>query len=141
MSAVLDTLIAIGAAHALYLCILVMVKRGKVWADYVLVAYLLVLAEALGNTFFAFAYQMPDLMVFQLNINLLLAPLFFAYIRALTRPDERGIWQVLPHIAVYVLTWIYWLGLFITSSQGQLDLWFSPASDVERPALFSKNVF
>ena len=84
----LITLVAIGAAHALYLSVLVFIKKNKRWPDYTLAIYLTVLAAAFATTFVAAEYGMPELMILQLNISLLLAPLFFIYLHSLIQESS-----------------------------------------------------
>ena len=132
----INTLVAIGAAHALYLTLLVLVKKNKAWPDYILAAYLATLSVTFAATFFAFAYQVPDLMAFQLNINLLLAPLFFIYIRSLTKTQEQRPYVLLLHLGPYLVTWAYWLSLFAMHTEYELYVLFSEQQDTELPLLF-----
>ena len=132
----LTTLIAIGVAHALYLTVLAGAKKNKGWPDYILTAYLATLAVTFATTFFAFAYAVPDLMILQLNISLLLAPLFFIYIRSLTHAHHRSSWSVLMHLVPYGLTWIYWMSLFVVYSEPELEVLFNETPDERLPVLF-----
>ena len=132
----LNTLIAIGAAHALYLTLLVLVKKNKGWPEYILAAYLATLAVTFAVTFFALAYELPDLMAFQLNISLLLAPLFFIYIRSLTQTQEQRPYILLLHLGPYLVTWVYWLYLFTVRTEYELYILFSETPDAELPLLF-----
>jgi len=132
----LNTLIAIGAAHALYLAILVLIKKNKGWPEYILASYLATLAATFAVTFFALAYALPDLMAIQINISLLLAPLFFIYIRSLTQPQEKRTYTLLLHLGPYLLTWLYWLYLFTVHSEYELYILFSDTPNEEVPFLF-----
>lgn len=132
----LNTLIAIGAAHALYLTLLVLVKKGRGWPEYILTAYLATLAVTFATTFFALAHALPDLMAFQLNISLLLAPLFFIYIRSLTDAKAPRFSTLLLHLGPYFLTWIYWLYVFATYTDYELAVLFTETPDAELPLLF-----
>lgn len=132
--AMLNTLVAIGAAQALYLTLLVWLKPGKKGSDYLLGTYLFALAATFALTFLAFAYALPDLMAHHLNVNLLLAPLFFLYVQAITGAGTKPRRWI--HLLPYLLTWLYWLYLFISRSEIELDLLFAEPPGLERPALF-----
>lgn len=132
----LNTVIAIGAAHALYLTLLVLVKKDKGWTEYILAAYLATLTVTFATTFFALAYELPDLMAFQLNISLLLAPLFFIYIRSLTKTQDQRPYLLVLHLGPYFLTWLYWLYLFTVHTEYELYVLFSETPDAELPLLF-----
>ena len=136
VTCMLNTVIAIGAAHALYLTLLVLVKKNKGWPEYILAAYLATLAITFSATFFALAYELPDLMAFQLNISLLLAPLFFIYIRSLTQTREQRPYILLLHLGPYLITWVYWLYLFTVHTEYELYVLFSETPDAELPLLF-----
>lgn len=132
----LNTVIAIGASHALYLTVLVLIKKDKGWSEYILASYLATLAVTFAATFFALAYEMEDLMAFQLNISLLLAPLFFIYIRSLTSTREQWPVRRLLHLVPYLITWIYWLYLFVVHTDSELAALFYDTPDEELPFLF-----
>lgn len=136
LGSMLNTIIAIGAAHALYLTLLVLVKKSKGWTEYILVAYLATLAVTFATTFFALAYELADLMAFQLNISLLLAPLFFIYIRSLTKTHDHRPDLLALHLVPYLLTWFYWLYLFTVHTEYELYVLFSETPDEELPMLF-----
>ena len=129
----LITLIAIGSAHALYLTVLVWVKKRKGWSDVFLSAYLITLTLTFGTAFFAYRYEIEDLMIFQLNINLLLAPLFFVYLYSLTQAERRISWSLLLHFLPYLLTCVYWLLLFAVSTEDEINRLFSGADEALLP--------
>ena len=132
----LITLVAIGAAHALYLTLLVLIKRNKGVPDYILATYLGTLSVTFAITYFAVEWDVPDLMALQLNISLLLAPLFFIYISSLTKPQQNPLSTLALHLLPYVLTWIYWIYLFLTSTESELNALFQQADDSQLPILF-----
>ncbi len=131
-----NTLIAIGAAHALYLMVLVLIKKNKQGPDYLLTAYFAVFFVTLATAFGAFAYQLEALLVFHLNISLLLAPLFFVYITALTQ-SSRPPPARLGHFVPYLLTWLYWLYLFTALSEQELDSLFAQTDESQLPVGFA----
>ena len=132
-----NTLIAIGAAHALYLMVLVLIKKNKQGPDTILTAYFATFFLTLATAFWAFAYQKEDLLVFHLNISLLLAPLFFLYITALTRPSRPSVAARLGHFIPYLLTWLYWLYLFMALSEQELDSLFAQTDESQLPVGFA----
>ena len=132
-----NTLIAIGAAHALYLMVLVLIKKNKQGPDSILTAYFATFFVTLATAFGAFAYQMEALLIFHLNISLLLAPLFFLYITALIQPGRPSGAARLGHFAAYFLTWVYWLYLFIALSGQELDVLFAQTDEALLPVGFS----
>jgi len=132
----LITFVAIGATHALYLTILVLIKRNKGGPDYILATYLGTLFITFAITYFAVEWDVPDLMAFQLNISLLLAPLFFIYISSLTKPQKPPLSTLALHLLPYVLTWIYWGGLFLSSTESELNTLFLESDDSQLPLLF-----
>ena len=129
-------LVAIGAAHALYLTFLVFDKKNKRWPDYVLATYLVTLAVTFASAFISVEYEMPELMVIHLNINLLLAPLFFVYLQSLIEHRKQKRTSLFVHLIPYLLTWGYWLFLFGTQSESDLDVLFSGADIAQPPLLF-----
>ena len=132
----LITLIAIGAAHALYLAMLAFAQKEKGWPDYILATYLIVLAVMFGSTFVAAEFARPELMLFQLNINLLLAPLFFVYIQSVIQERRQNYRTLVLHFVPYMITWCYWLFLFALRSERDLDALFSGVETVQLPLLF-----
>ena len=132
----LITLVAIGAAHALYLTLLVLIKRNKGLQDYILATYLGTLSITFAITYFAVEWNVPDLMALQLNISLLLAPLFFIYISSLTKPQQNPLSTLALHLLPYILTWVYWVYLFLSRTEGELNALFLETDDSQLPLLF-----
>ena len=132
-----DTLIAIGAAHALYLIVLILTKKNKRGSDYILTAYFATFFVTLCTAFGAFAYAMEDLLVFHLNSSLVLAPLFFLYITALTQPDTPPFSRRLAHFIPYLLTTCYWLSLFVTQPEPEVTALFALDEVAQMPLLFT----
>ncbi len=131
-----NTLIAIGAAHALYLMVLVIIKKNKQGPDAILTAYFATFFVTLATAFGAFAYQMEALLILHLNISLLLAPLLFLYITALIQPTPPSVAARLGHFVPYLLTWLYWLYLFIALSEPELDSLFAQTDEAQLPVGF-----
>ena len=132
----INTLIAIGAAHALYLTVLVLLKKRKRTSDYFLATYLAVLFTTYGLTFIAYEYSLANVGLLQLNISLLVAPLFFLYIRSMTASQPIRHYDVMIHMAFYVLTWVYWLYAFVSYSPVELESLLTVRPTEDSPLLF-----
>ena len=132
-----NTLIAIGAAHALYLMVLVALKKKRPGPDTILAAYFATFFVMLATAFGAFAYDIEDLLIFHLNSSLLLAPLLFLYITALIQTSKPPFYRRAAHLLPYLLTWLYWLFLFATESEQDLNALFAQTDEAQFPLGFT----
>lgn len=120
------TLLIIGAVHSLYLSILVIAKRNKVTPDYILAVFLFVIFLVFGLLYSAFDGDDPYEMLYLIDISLLLAPIFFLYIKTITDSKYRFRWVYLFHFVLYVCSSIYYEDLFNTSSDETITKLLDP---------------
>lgn len=115
------TLLIIGAVHSLYLSILVIAKKNKVTPDYLLAAFLFVIFISFGILYSAFENNQPEKMLYLIDISLLLAPLFFLYIKTITDPKYKFRWIYLTHFTLFICSSIYFDILFNNSPENYID--------------------
>ncbi len=115
------TLLIIGSFHALYLSIIVIAKRNKVTPDYLLSAFLFIIFIVFATLYSSFKNNNPDLQLYLIDISILLAPLFFLYIKTITDPDYKFKWQYLIHFIPYIISSSYYEYIFNTLPITEID--------------------
>ncbi|MCP3927514.1 MAG: AraC family transcriptional regulator [Bacteroidetes bacterium] len=133
----MNTIIAIGAAHALYLSFLVFTKKKKGLPDYLLIVFLLLLAGVDSMVFFSFELEIPFFQIFLWNISLLLAPPFYLYASSLMEKKNRFRYSWLWHFLPYCISLVYLFYLIIVMPEPKIDELFVNQNLFSGPPLFT----
>lgn len=133
----METIIAIGAAHALYLSFLLVSKKKKGLADFILIVLLLLLTGTFGLVFLSFEWDTDILQAPIWNISLLIAPMFYFYAASLMTNQVTFKRSWFLHLLPYLCSSIYMLYVFIFYPEPLIDELFQTGTIVKEFSLFN----
>ncbi len=132
----MNIMILIGGLYALYLALFLVTKKKKSVPDYILAFLFIVGGITYIIVYIGFEYDDREILYYILNIELLLAPLLYLYVRVSTEAENKFRKGLLVHFLPYVITGIYYI-YFINSIPGIGDRFFySDVSMDDKPYHF-----
>ena len=132
-----NTLLAIGSAHALYLSFLAIAKKQKQLSDYLLAAFLLCLSGVFFLVFASLEWHIEILQMLLWNFSLLFAPAFYIYTSSLIKVRPRLSMAWLLHFLPYAISFFYLTYLIIVLPESAIDELFTNRNLYSGPFLFS----
>lgn len=132
----MNTILAVGASHAFYLAFLILKKQKTELSDWFLFTLFFCYGNIFSLIFVALEYQHDEFLLLLLNINLIITPLFFLYIRTITNQNRKLRFSDIFLLVPYLGTTAYWISLFATTNEFHLIQIFSNTLFFEKPAGF-----
>lgn len=133
----MNTILAVGATHALYLAFLIFKREKKSQADILLSLLFISYGVELSLLFVSFEFNVEDLSIPLLNADLLVIPIFYLYTRFVTVPNRRLNKKDALYFIPYFLSTLYWLSLFLSTNEYELIQLFYHTPFSEKPMLFN----
>lgn len=132
----MNTIIAIGAAHSFFLYILIRMKKNQLISDKILGFLFFILGITYGIGFISYQFDDIEFLLLLENIDLLIAPLFFLYIKSLIQKNFRIRYKEFFHFLLYLLTIIYLIIFFTSIPSDEYDKLIFETPIYDLPVLF-----
>lgn len=131
----MDSLINSGAIICFYLSIFVFTKKNRAREDLYLFLYFFLNGVIFLIYFISKEYKSENLLFFFININLLLTPIWYLYLKLLMAEDKRIKISKIKHFSLYFITTIL-LGLIAISIPEDMFDYYINLPMLEQPLLF-----
>ena len=133
----MEVFIAIGASHALYITILLLLKKSKGFSDIILSIVFGVFTLAYTSGYLSYALQIDDFRVFLWNIGMLIPQLIYLYIKQLFYGRKQISLLNILHFAPWVLSTTYLITIGFIYTSKEMVILLNNSNYINKPILYT----